>query len=296
MNKSNVYKTEFNEEGCIISDLNNFKPELIFDCGQCFRFDSIDDRSFSGIAEGRIITISSISDGKYLLHGVTQEDFPGVADFLALDDDYTEMRQDIISSMIENGLPTETMERAMEVGEGIRILRQDKWEALCSFIISQNNNIPRIKKIINTLCTRYGEKIYDNKNEKIEFSFPSAEALFRAGEEEIFDCRTGFRAKYIFDAARRVASGETDLNEISMMSDSEADGELQKIKGVGPKVSACTLLFGFGRYSAFPVDVWVKRVMAKYYPEGTSPDSFGKYSGLAQQYLFYYERYLSGEG
>ena len=181
----------------------------------------------------------------------------------------------------------------MRVGDGIRILRQDEWEALCSFIVSQNNNIGRIKKIIARMCEKFGEPF--ESGGKIYYSFPSAEALACASEIDIFSCGTGFRAKYISDAAKKVASGEINLESISSLDDENARAELMKICGVGPKVANCTLLFGFHRLSSFPIDVWIKRVLDKYYKNGIDLGDLGDYAGVAQQYLFYYERYKNGE-
>ena len=163
--------------------------------------------------------------------------------------------------------------------------------------MSQNNNIPRIKKIIAALSEEYGEKFEYKSGDgesKTFYSFPTAEALARAGEEALYALRTGFRAKYIYDAARKVAEGELDLGSIAKLPTSEAAAELMKIKGVGLKVASCVLLFGFGRTEAFPVDVWVRRVLDKYYPDGLDTTALGRYAGIAQQYLFYYERYING--
>ena len=184
------------------------------------------------------------------------------------------------------------MPLAMEYGDGIRILRQEPWEAVCSFIVSQNNNIPRIKKIIRTMSREWGEPI--SCGGETYYSFPSAKALADAGEEAIFALKTGFRAKYIYDAACRAANGELDFDAIFSASPEDAEELLCKIKGVGPKVAACAMLFGFGKTEAFPVDVWIKRVLAKYYPAGLDVSALGSYAGFAQQYLFYYERYQVG--
>ena len=178
----------------------------------------------------------------------------------------------------------------MERAGGIRILRQEPWEALCSFIISQNNNIPRIKKIIRTLSEKYGEAF--TAFGETYHAFPTPEALSAAGEDELKSCGTGFRARYILDAAKKVSSGEIDFSVIQSMDDEEAAKYLMTICGVGAKVAACTLLYGFHRTAAFPIDVWIKRVLDKYYPGGIDISSLGAYAGIAQQYLFYYERYI----
>ena len=208
--------------------------------------------------------------------------------YLSLDTDYDEIDRIVTTSLDEEGCAV--MTRAAEAGRGIRILRQEPWEALCSFIISQNNNIPRIKKIISSISEKFGEKTADGRG----FSFPTARALADAGEDELFRLKTGFRAKYIYDAARRVADGEIDLEKIlKLESYADAEGELMKIKGVGPKVAACALLFGFGKTEAYPVDTWMKKVAARHFTTPPDPKRFGKAAGIAQQYLFYMERYIN---
>ena len=167
---------------------------------------------------------------------------------------------------------------------GIRILKQEPWEALCSFIISQNNNIPRITGIIDRLCSTWGEK-----NEKGEYSFPSYEILAGLTVEDLAPLKAGFRSKYILDAAQKLKNKEIDLNKIYSATMDEAREELMKIKGVGKKVADCTLLYGFGRMEAFPVDVWVKRIVEELYPDGL-PECIKGNEGIAQQYLFHWRR------
>ena len=141
------------------------------------------------------------------------------------------------------------------------------------------------------MSREWGERIGDE-----DYAFPTAKALVDAGEDKIFALRTGFRAKYIADAARTVAEDPDYLDRVAALEDyAAADEMLRRIKGMGPKVSACTLLFGFGRTDAFPIDVWIRRVIDKYFPEGLDPTVFGTAAGIAQQYLFYYERYMGGE-
>ena len=261
-----------------------------FDCGQCFRFDPVADSRYKnqvdGIAHGKYVSFADGEhDGEFMIYS-SAEDFEKIwYSYLALDMDYDEINREICEAM--TGRDREHMERAVEAGRGIRILRQDRWEALCSFIVSQNNNIPRIKKIIAEMSRRYGEKIEGG------YAFPTAKAICDAGEDAIFDMRTGFRAKYIYDAAKKVSSGEISLDGISAAASyDEAAEMLEAISGVGPKVAACTLLFGFSRLEAFPVDVWMKRVAEKRFPDGLDHTVFGKWAGIAQQYLFYFERYI----
>ena len=271
------------ENGIItVKGLKNYKISQIFDCGQCFRFNENPDGSWSGIAFAKYITLSQ-TDDMLTIHGITKNEFENnFRRFLCLDCDYDEIRADIARRFSGD----KTMKEAMNLGEGIRILRQEPWECVCSFIISQNNNIPRIKKIIEEISRKFGEKIGDGK-----YAFPTARALREAGEEKIFECRTGFRAKYIYDAACKVESGECDLPLIEKMTTAQAIEYLEKIKGIGLKVASCALLFGFDKTDAFPVDVWMKRIIDEYYGGELDIPSLGKYAGIAQQYLFYYIRY-----
>lgn len=170
------------------------------------------------------------------------------------------------------------MSKACKFAGGIRLLRQDSWECLISFIISQNNNIPRIKGIIDRLCENYG-------------CFPTALEMSKETPDSLGYLRSGFRAKYLCDAANMVSSGNIDLKDVAAAPIDEARAALKKIKGVGPKVAECVLLFGMHRTDAFPIDVWIKRVLAEYYPNGF-PAFAKENAGIAQQYLFHYIRNL----
>ncbi len=264
-----------------------FDVSQTFDCGQCFRFD-IEGNSAHGYAFGRDVTFTQLSDGQLEIN-CTEEEYESIwKSYLGLDLDYGSIRNEI-SELRPND---ESLLRAMETGKGIRILRQEPWETLCSFIISQNNNIPRIKKLISALC-KAGAEIEGSSS---DISFPKPETLLKMGVDGLFALKTGFRAGYLYDAALKVSQGEVDLNKVFTLSTQEAEAELCKIKGVGPKVAACTLLFGFGKYDAFPIDVWVKRVIAEYYGGDVKPIDFGTYAGLAQQYLFYHRRWNEENG
>lgn len=276
-----------------IGGVGDFSVFRTFDCGQCFRFDPVQNSEykceFSGVARGRKIGFAQNREGEIYIIGAAEEDFPLWSQYLALDEDYDGMNASI-SVGVSNEADRRVLEKAMLASRGIRILRQDKWEALCSFIVSQNNNIPRIKKIISAMCEKYGEPIDGG------FDFPSPKALSDAGEEALFALKTGFRAKYIHDAASKVSSGEVLLSDVEKAESYEAAEKiLLSVKGVGAKVAACTLLFGYARYDAFPVDVWIKRVLEKHFSKDFDYHTFGKYAGLAQQYLFYFERYLGGK-
>lgn len=265
-----------------IDGLDRFSISKIFDCGQCFRFDTVGN-GIEGVAYGKVLYFEQESLDKVKIYGITKSEFDErFCRYLALDEDYSAVDSDIITRLDND----ETIKKAIEYGSGIRILRQDGWEALCSFIISQNNNIPRIKKIIENMSREFGEKI-----DETHYAFPTAEALYNAGVDKIFELKTGFRAKYIYDAAEKVVTGKIDLSSVDKMTTDEALEYLMQIKGVGLKVASCALLFGFNKTDAFPVDVWVKRVLEKYYPDGLDLTNLGAYAGMIQQYLFYYERY-----
>ncbi len=214
------------------------------------------------------MTITSEGES-FIFHDTTEEDLLNIwADYFDFSTDYGEIKR-LFSS-------EETLAKACEFAGGIRLLKQDKWEALCSFIISQNNNIPRIKGIISRLCERYN-------------GFPSYSELSGASVDDLAFLRSGFRAKYIVDAVSKLETGKIDLEKIAKLPLEQARAELVKIKGVGAKVAECALLYGMYRTEAFPVDVWIKRVMEKYYPNGF-PSEFAQYAGIAQQYLFHYIR------
>jgi len=269
----------FTPEGTFIENDGTYDFDKIFDCGQCFRFEKTGDE-WRGVAFGRVLHVRVGADGA-LLCGVGREEYENIwRAFLDTDTDYAAVNARLSRDP--------QVADALNYARGIRILRQDKWETLCSFIISQNNNIPRIKKIVSSLCKNFGDPIDDGM-----YSFPSPQKVLEAGAEGLAVIRSGFRAKYIIDAASRVVSGETDLDIIEKMSYAEAKEYLMRIKGVGNKVADCVLLFGCGFFDAFPRDVWIKRVIDKYYGEMFDESVFSPYGGIAQQYLFYRERYIS---
>ncbi len=307
----NTYKETFKltcgREGSLdyirLDDISGgFSVKKTFDCGQCFRFDPVADTKYeaeyAGVAFGRPVSFAEDSGTVFIFNSNESDFYELWMDYLGLDRDYDAINADIIDRSDKPVLAS-----ALEVGRGIRILSQEHWETLCSFIISQNNNIPRIKKIIANMSRELGDKVDTHGMEGHlsdimldgAYCFPSADTIREAGIDAISALRTGFRAKYICDAAEKVSNGSVSLDKIAELDSPIAAAELMKIKGVGPKVAACTLLFGFSKYDAFPIDVWIKRVMAKYFPSDFTPESLGSYAGIAQQYLFYYERFLGGE-
>ncbi len=322
MVKTDTYRLSASMLGKIpvvrLDGVERFDVSKTFDCGQCFRFEPVAGSQhaaeYAGVAHGRLVSFAQDCDTLYIYNS-TERDFYGLwRRYLGLDVDYAAIDADILSRSDNPAL-----REAVHVGSGIRILRQPEWETVCSFIISQNNNIPRIKKIISAMSERYGERISApgmeshggaaagaggagsasggangaNGMSGALYSFPTPESLCEAGVDGLFALRTGFRAKYIHDAARVWSGGGID---VAALPTADAARVLEGIKGVGPKVAACSLLFGFGRLDAFPVDVWIKRVIARYFGEGFTAESLGPYAGVAQQYLFYYERYLGGGG
>ena len=252
----------------------NFNLGLCLDCGQAFRWSLCDENIWHGVAFGKHLKIQQ-TDNEIIFHNCNEDDFNKIwKSYFDLDLDYSK----ILSSYTDKHLID-----AIKEFDGIRILRQEPWEALCSFIISQNNNIPRIKGIIERLCNTFGD------GEDGKKSFPTAETLSKLSVEDLSPIRAGFRAKYIIDAAQKVANGNVNFAEIDKNPIEFGREELQKIKGVGAKVAECTLLYGFHKIEAFPVDVWVKRIMAEMYPDGL-PECTKGTEGIAQQYLFHWRR------
>lgn len=265
------------ETGVKITNVKDLDLEQTLDCGQSFRWKKQDDHSFKGVAYNKSVSMKMQGDTLYI-DNATEADFLNIwKNYLDLDLDYGRIRKDI--SKIHP-----VLKDASKYAPGIRILQQEPYEALCTFIISQNNNIKRIKGIVERLCQSFGEKLPDG-----EYTFPKAEAIAQLTEEDLAPLRAGFRNKYIIDGAKKVASGEVNLEICKTLPYEEARAELMKIKGVGVKVADCTLLFGMHRIEAFPIDVWMRRAMDKLFPNMTAED-FGKYAGIAQQYIFHYSR------
>lgn len=260
--------------GIAITDICDLDLEQTLDCGQSFRWTKTEE-GFRGVAFKSLVTMR-IQDSRLYIDGARAEDFGLWKSYLDLDADYGAIRQKIAGMH-------PVLKKAAAYAPGIRILRQEPWEALCSFIISQNNNIKRIKGIVRRLCLCFGEDI------GAEHAFPRAEAIAKLEPIDLAPIRAGFRDKYIIDGARKVSSGEVDLEKCRTLPLDEARAELMKIKGVGVKVADCVLLFGLHRLEAFPMDVWMKRAMEKLFP-GMRGEDFGEYAGIAQQYIFHYSR------
>jgi N-glycosylase/DNA lyase len=287
--KYNGYEVTERGNSIIIENVKDFNPVHVFECGQCFRWIKQDDGSYTGTAVGRAVNVS-FSDGVLRIDNSNVDDFKNIwFDYFDLGRDYSEIKARLAKD--------EIMKNAVEFGHGIRILKQDIWETLISFIISANNRIPMIKKVVDSISRAYGEKItFDGKT---TYTFPSAKALSNADLEHLKACRGGFRCKYILAAANAVRDKGIDLDLLCRFDTDSARCELMRLPGVGNKVADCTLLFSGVKYDVFPVDVWVKRVMEELYLKKEASfkeiqefaaDYFGNLAGFAQQYLFYYAR------
>lgn len=265
----------YKDGNIILENVKCLNLDLTLDCGQAFRWVKNDDLSWSGVVKGVYLNI--VQNGEtFILKDTTKENFESIwLDYFDFEKDYCK----ICDKLKEDTF----ISPAVDEYYGIRILNQDSWEALCSFVISQQNNIKRIKGLINRLCTAYGERVYEDF-----YSFPSAERLSKLSVEDFKALGMGYRSAYLERLAKDIAGGKTDLEKIKALSLDEARKELLNIYGVGVKVANCTLLFGFKFYDAFPVDVWMKRVM-EYYPDGL-PECFNGIKGIAQQYLFHRAR------
>ncbi|NMP36806.1 MAG: DNA-3-methyladenine glycosylase 2 [Clostridiales bacterium] len=261
----------------IIENVPYFDLGLSLDCGQAFRFSQSADGAWHGVAGGFVLDALQKGDS-LILRNTPPEAFGSFwLDYFDLERDY----ESIVAGFSED----EYLKRACADFPGIHILRQEPWEALCSFIISTNNNIPRIKGIVGRLCESFGKPLGNGS-----FTFPDADVLASLEVEALAPLRAGFRHAYILDAARKVSDKTVNLQALADCDDLDfIRGELMKIKGVGPKVAECAILYGMGKTDAFPVDVWVKRIMQEMYPDGL-PACTNGVRGIAQQYLFHWRR------
>ncbi len=276
-------------EGIVVKNVENFNLADIFDCGQTFRWNRQQNGNYIGVAFGRVIEVEK-KEEDIIIYNTTEEEFEkNWCDYFDLYRDYGSIKKLLSKDSL--------LEKAVEFGSGIRILKQEPFEIVISFIISANNRIPMIKRAINTISEKWGNPIEYKGN--TYYTFPDVSALKNCTLEEIEKCGVGFRAKYIKSTIDGVLNHEIDLEYIKTLNDDMCHKELQNLSGVGPKVADCIMLFSMEKYSAFPVDVWVKRAMQHFY---LAPDvslkkirdfgreRFGEFSGFAQQYFFYYAR------
>ena len=275
---------EIKGDTVVFPDIAWLDLSVTFDCGQCFRWREDEDGSFTGFIgstpcrawmEGEDLHVRS-------LDGCSPETLAEEAGrYFAFDMDY---------GMINRKLSEDpVMKEAIEYSGRIRVLDQPFFETLISFIISQNNNIPRIRKIIEALCEKYGEK------KGSMYAFPTPQQLKDVTADDYFRLRMGFRAKYVYDAVCKVLSGEIDPAAIEEMDHDTAAAYLEKIKGVGPKVADCVLLFSCRKYDSLPKDVWINRRIRLMFGDGL-PECIRGYEGIAQQYIFQYARFNLEKG
>lgn len=258
----------------------NFSLSKICDSGQCFRMDRCGDGRYRLVAFGRYL--EAAQEGDCVTLDCTQEEYDSVWK------DYFDLGTDYAGIMASVDREDAYLMSAAEYGRGIRILNQDLWEMIVSFIISQQNNIKRIRKCISSLCEKYGER-RTSENGTVFFAFPTPQSLAGASPEELNACGLGYRGKYIRQTAESVCHGGFDLEKIKAMDYDTAKGELLKLYGVGVKVADCVCLFALHQTDAFPRDTHINRVMSAQYPDGFPFARYGKNSGILQQYIFYYD-------
>lgn len=280
------------EQQYILRNAKSFEPVHIFECGQCFRWNKEEDGSYTGVIKNGVINVKKL--GKNVeFTGVCDRNIKEICEeYFNLQTNYEAIKEKLSNIDIY-------LKNSIEYGNGIRILKQDLWETLLSFIISANNNIPRIKTIIERIAKKYGNRIeYRNK---IYYTFPTPEMLQNASIDNFRGLGLGFRDVRIYETVQRTLKGEIDLEKLKQEENTEVlRKKLLEIPGVGPKVADCVMLFALNRFDVFPVDVWVKRVISELYfnKKEQTPNvihefaekQYGNLAGLAQQYLFYWRR------
>ncbi|NLC18639.1 MAG: DNA glycosylase [Clostridiales bacterium] len=268
-----------------------FSLRQIADSGQCFRMNRTDDmdgkESYYLIAYGRYLRLTQLDENTVML-GCSEEEYHQLwKSYFDLDYDYGR-----IISEIQSG-DDEFLKKAVEYGKGIRILRQEAFEVLISFIISQNKNIPAIKNCIEAICACFGERRM-SPDGAVYYTFPEPEVLASADKQLLRSLKTGYRDEYIIRASKAVVEGSLDLDRLCYCSYEEAVISLKQVYGIGDKVANCIALFGLHQIDGFPVDVWIKRVIDEIYGGSFPKEKYRGYAGIVQQYMFYYMRHLKG--
>lgn len=271
----------------------NFNILQIADSGQCFRMNQIKTASdkivYEMIAYGKYLKLEQVEEDQVEFHCSEDEYYELWEDYFDLSYDY----EGLVKTLVEGEDPF--LKEAAAYGNGIRILKQEPFEAMISFIISQNKNIPAIRSAIEALCVRYGEKIIVEENgDKEYYSFPTPEALAKADTVELRKLKMGYRDEYIISAAKAVKNGDIDLEYLKQVGFDEAVKALKGVHGIGDKVANCISLYGLHHIEGFPVDVWIKRVLNEIYDNKFEKEQYSGYAGIVQQYMFYYMRYLKG--
>lgn len=273
-----------------LKNVCDFDLAQTLECGQCFHFVKLDEEDYVLTAKGYVLHVSQEAD-TVTFYDTDKDEYVNVwKDYFDMDRDYSAIKKKLLEK-------DDKLKDAIESMWGVRILNQDFFETLISFIISQNKQIPHIKKIVADISAKFGtyKGTYGGAD---MYTFPTLEQLANASEEDFKELKAGFRAPYIMDAIRRNMAGQFDINELKSMDYDSCIKELMTIKGVGEKVANCVSLFGLGKKEAFPVDVWIKRIMETMYFDGVdtpkdkiaafAKEQFGELGGFAQQYLFYY--------
>ena len=297
-----------------VKNLGPYSLSDTMECGQCFRYEKTEREGadeYMTVVDGHLIRVVQKNRGELIFPEIESEVFDSVAvPYFSLERDLTLVKESVVAST-----DSEWLKCAADFGAGIAILSQNPWEALMSFIISQNNNIPRIRKIVREVSAEYGTNLsiandYNSCPLRLIDGKPNDEACKRCGRcytfpsaadilerpEGLLPSKPGFRYAYILDAAQKVVTGEVNLDEIRAKSSYEYTLEqLKKVKGVGDKVASCTALFGFGNLEAFPIDVWMKRAIDTYFDGNLDHTALGPYAGIAQQYIFHYIRNETGK-
>ncbi len=284
-----VMEVQVKNNDIILKNVRDFNLTHIFECGQAFRFNKTGENEYTGVAKGHALTISQV-DNEVILHDTSYDDYCNIwHDYFDLSTDYGAIKEAVAVDHY--------MREAINYGYGIRILKQDLWETIISFIISASNNVGRIKGIVERLCIAFGEEI--EYRGKVYYSFPTPHILSSLTKDKLGIIRAGFRDKYIIDAYKKITDNQIRLDTFGTLTTQQAKSTLMSINGIGEKVSNCILLFGLGRTDSFPVDVWIKRIMEYCYFDGEqsisaisnlAKEKFGEFGGYAQQYLFYWAR------
>jgi N-glycosylase/DNA lyase len=273
-------ETDWNRE-MIVQITDDFDLNKIAESGQCFRVKSLENGMFRFITQHHVLYISKIADREYSV-SCSKEEWSSVwTSYFDLDRCYQELRKTIPKT-------DPFLRKAAEEGAGIRLLSQDHWETLISFIISQRKSIPAIKNSVEAICAMFGTAI--STPYEVVYSFPTAEELLSAGvsRDDLLKCKVGYRANYILDAISQVAHGSLSLDDLEMLADDALIQTLIGIYGVGKKVANCVCLFSYNRSASAPVDTWIQKVIDKYYGGIDPLCSYGDCAGIMQQYIFYY--------
>ena len=284
------------EQRYIWKNSNSFELEHVFDCGQCFRWNKNEDGTYTGVFGNNVINVAR-NQNDVIFTGICEGNIQEICE------DYFDLKRDYEKIKKELSLIDENVKKSVKFGKGIRILNQDLWEMIISFIISANNNIPRIKGIIERICKKYGNEI--KWRGETYYTFPTPEQLSKASVQNLRNLGLGFRDVRVYETTRKIESGEFSLENLSKEKDaSEIRNKLLTLDGVGPKVADCIMLFStLKRLEVFPIDVWVRRVMNELYIknedetkvskkeiEKLAREKYGDLAGIAQQYLFYWKR------